>query len=99
MNNSNQRNASRKTTSKVTQPLFYVLFIVICLSLLFLTSNQLFNSTLVQANSPSTSTVNKAQDQPQVLADAGSLPQTAQQQIAAVIAEKNSRTPQQRKSV
>lgn len=89
-----QRN-TKKTLKRINASLFYVLCIAVCLGLLFLTNNQLTNNS-VEANSPTSNTINKTQE-PQVLADTSSLPQAAQQQIAAIIAEKNSRSPQQKK--
>lgn len=75
----------------------YILSIIVGLGVLFLASSQLFNDILAQTASHKDSPDKLAKNGSQVLVDTSTLPDAAQRQIAALLAEKNGRTPQQRK--
>ncbi|MBN8721355.1 MAG: S8 family serine peptidase [Acidobacteria bacterium] len=80
----------KKVSPKLKWYLFYTFLVGLCLATLTLSNSQIVSNTSANAN-------NKPTDEPQVLATTNGLPEAAQQQIAALIQEKNSRTPAQRK--
>ncbi len=87
------KNKEKQLFFKFKWRLFYVIAVGVCIAI-FTLSNLSFNNNPIQADSNKTS---KTQNEPQAIVDVNALPQTAQTQIAAALAEKASRTPAQQK--